>query len=81
MIISPIQYGTFWDEFGHFIKEGICTDYESKDELAKLLRFSSSALPDGELTSLDEYLARCPATQTELVYLGAPDRQLAESSA
>jgi HSP90 family molecular chaperone len=55
------QYRTFFDEFGHFLKEGICTDYESKDDLAKLLRFATSALPEGELTSLDECVRRPPA--------------------
>lgn len=58
------QYRTFFDEFGHFIKEGICTDYESKDDLAKLLRFATSALPEGELTSLDECVCRPPPTCT-----------------
>lgn len=52
---------------------------EQKD-IAKLLRFESSALGPGELTSLDDYIARCPPDQNKIYYLVAPHRGLAETS-
>lgn len=73
-------YETFWNTFGHFIKEGICSDYANQGEIAKLLRFNSSQLGPDELTSLDEYISRCDPSQDKIYYLSAPSRQLAEAS-
>ena len=42
---------------------------------------SSSRLPNGELTSLDDYISRCTFDQKKVYYLTAPDRSLAEASA
>jgi HSP90 family molecular chaperone len=44
----------FWPEFGHFIKEGVCQDYQFQSQLSKLLHFESSKSPAGELTTLEE---------------------------
>lgn len=33
------RYNKFFDEFGGFIKEGVTSDFEQRDNLAKLLRF------------------------------------------
>jgi len=52
-------YDEFFAEFGTFLKEGVCGDFEHKNDIAKLLRFESSRLPTGELTSLDDYISRC----------------------
>ncbi|TDH70740.1 hypothetical protein CCR75_004967 [Bremia lactucae] len=74
------KFEKFFSEFGQFIKEGICTDFVNKDALAKLLRFESSHVDNSKLTTLDEYVSRCPPDQNELYYLCAPSRALAESS-
>lgn len=74
-------YIEFFDEFGNFLKEGVCQDFDHKNDIAKLLRFESSTLPQGELTSLDEYISRCTPEQKKVYYLTAPDRKLAEASA
>lgn len=54
---DPAAYDRFFEEFGIFIKEGICTDMRLKDELSSLLRFESSKTPDA-LISLDTYVDR-----------------------
>lgn len=54
---DPAAYDRFYEEFGIFIKEGICTDMRMKDELSALLRFDSSHSPD-TLISLDTYVDR-----------------------
>ena len=74
-------YDDFFNEFGTFFKEGVCSDFDHKGDIAKLLRFESSRLAPGELTSLDDYISRCTPAQKKVYYLTAPSRQLAESSA
>ncbi|CAH0479771.1 unnamed protein product [Peronospora belbahrii] len=77
---DPEKFEKFFVEFGQFIKEGICTDFANKDALAKLLRYESSQVDEGKLTTLDEYVSRCPPDQNEIYYLCAPTRKIAESS-
>ena len=36
------KYAAFFKEFGHFLKEGIISDYTHRDALAKLLRYETS---------------------------------------
>jgi HSP90 family molecular chaperone len=67
-------------EFGSFIREGVCTDFGFKEDIAKLLRSESSALPAGKLTSLEDYVSRISEDQKEIFFLCVPNRQLAESS-
>ena len=74
------KFNNFILEFGHFFKQGVCMDQDFQKDIAKLLRFESSTLKPGELTSLDEYISRCPPEQTKIYYLVAPHRGLAESS-
>ena len=40
---EPEKYATFWAQFGAVLKEGIPEDYANRDELARLLRFTSTA--------------------------------------
>ena len=51
---EPEAYKAWFSEFGLFLKEGVCRDFENQADLAKLLYFESSSLPAGELSSLDE---------------------------
>ncbi|KAG6613493.1 heat shock protein 75 kDa, mitochondrial precursor [Phytophthora cinnamomi] len=53
---EPEKFEKFFTEFGQFVKEGICTDFQNKDALAKLLRYESSQVDEGKLTTLDEKL-------------------------
>lgn len=78
---NPEMYNTqFFPEFGSFLKEGAITDPSYSADVAKLLRFESSALPSGQMTSFDEYISRMPPGQTAIYYLVAPHRALAETS-
>ena len=72
-------YLEFWKEFGALIKEGVATDYSHKDELAKLLRFESTAAEDGSLTGLDDYIIRMPSDQKEILFLYGKNRKSIES--
>ncbi|TMW63455.1 hypothetical protein Poli38472_002396 [Pythium oligandrum] len=77
---EPEKFEKFFKEFGQFVKEGICTDFQNKASLAKLLRYESSQLESDKLTTLDEYVSRCPPEQNEIYYLCAPSRAIAEAS-
>ncbi|ODM99213.1 Heat shock protein 75 kDa, mitochondrial, partial [Orchesella cincta] len=72
----------FYNDYGIFVKEGIITEAEQviKEDIAKLLRFESSAMAPGELVSLPEYISRMQAAQKDVYYLAAPSRSLAERS-
>lgn len=51
-----------------------------QEDIAKLLRFESSALPAGQQTNLMEYASRMKAGTRNIYYLCAPNRHLAEHS-
>lgn len=74
------QYQSFFQEYGNFLKEGICSDAAYQSDIARLMLFESSALPAGELTTLDEYISRAKPGQEKIIYLVAPHRGLAEAS-
>jgi TNF receptor-associated protein 1 len=73
-------YETFYREYARFLKEGVATDFGHREALAKLLRYESSIVEKGKLTSLAEYVNRMPSDQKEIYYLLAPSREAAESS-
>ncbi|MBZ0265933.1 molecular chaperone HtpG [bacterium] len=73
------KYSTFFKEFGMFIKEGATSDFERRDELAKLLRFASSAIDDDKYTSLDAYIERMKEKQESIYYLSGPSRDAIEA--
>ncbi|KAM8843960.1 heat shock protein 75 kDa, mitochondrial [Spinachia spinachia] len=79
---EPEKYNTFFEDYGLFMREGIVTTQEQdvKEDIAKLLRFESSALPTGERTNLMEYSSRMKAGTRNIYYLCAPNRHLAEHS-
>ncbi|KAL6102919.1 trap1 [Pungitius sinensis] len=79
---EPEKYNTFFEDYGLFMREGIVTTQEQdvKEDIAKLLRFESSALPAGERTNLTEYSSRMKAGTRNIYYLCAPNRHLAEHS-
>mgnify|MGYP000598259867 CR=1 FL=1 len=77
---EPEKYGTFWQQFGIFIKEGIVTDQEYKDDLIKLLRFESSNSKPGQLISLQDYVDRIKPKQEQIYYLNGANRSIVEAS-
>ncbi len=78
---EPEKYATFWKEFGAVLKEGLAEDYGNRDEIARLLRFtstrSSSDEPD---VSLAGYVSRMKEGQQHIYYLLAPGLAAAKAS-
>jgi len=74
------NYTKFYTEYQRFLKEGVVTDFTHKDALGKLLRYESSALEPGKLSSLADYVKRMPADQKEIYVLLAANRAAAEAS-
>lgn len=72
--------GEFYKEYGFFLKEGVCQDYEFQEPLSKLLYYETSKTKDGEISSLDEYVSRCTPEQKDIYYICAPSRELALQS-
>ncbi|KAF0032695.1 hypothetical protein F2P81_014985 [Scophthalmus maximus] len=79
---EPEKYNKFFEDYGLFMREGIVTTQEQdvREDIAKLLRFESSALPAGEHTNLMEYASRMKAGTRNIYYICAPNRHLAEHS-
>ncbi|XP_066054222.1 heat shock protein 75 kDa, mitochondrial [Chamaea fasciata] len=79
---DPEKYAKFFEEYGVFMREGIVTiaEQDVKEDIAKLLRYESSALPAGQLTSLTDYSSRMKAGSRNIYYLCAPNRHLAQHS-
>jgi molecular chaperone HtpG len=78
---EPERYATFWREFGTILKEGITDDFTNRDEIARLLRFSStkSATEDADV-SFSDYIGRMAEGQKDIYYLLAPTLSAAASS-
>ncbi len=78
---EPEKYAAFWAEFGAVLKEGVVEDFGNREEIAKLLRFSSTMSPgDDSVTSLADYAGRMKEGQEKIYYLLAPSLAAAKSS-
>jgi molecular chaperone HtpG len=78
---EPDKYATFWKEFGDVLKEGVAEDYSNRDDIAKLLRFTTTASATDEPdTSLEDYAGRMKEGQEKIYYLLAPTPTAAKSS-
>ena len=75
------EYLVFWRAYGIVLKEGIAADHEHHEQLARLLRFSSSLGETPEsLVSLQDYLDRMKDGQDRLYYLAGEKGAGAQSS-
>jgi molecular chaperone HtpG len=78
---EPDKYAAFWKEFGALLKEGMAEDFSNRDEIAKLLRFTSTkSARDQADTSLSDYTGRMKEGQEKIYYLLAPSLAAATSS-
>jgi molecular chaperone HtpG len=78
---DPEKYASFWKEFGTTLKEGIADDYSNREEIAGLLRFTSTKSPsDDPDISLADYVARMKEGQEHIYYLLSPSLAAAKSS-
>ncbi len=73
------KFTEFYAKFSRFIKEGVATDNDHREAVAKLLRFESSFTEGGETTSLTEYVSRMKSEQKGIYYQIAPSRASIES--
>ena len=63
---EPEAFAKIWDAFGPVIKEGLWDDYERREKLLALSRFTTTA---GENRSLKQYAEDLKPNQTEIYYL------------
>jgi molecular chaperone HtpG len=63
---QPDSFAKIWDAFGPVIKEGIYEDFERREKLLALSRFTTTS---GEKRSLKQYIADLKPNQTEVYYL------------
>lgn len=76
---EPEKYLAFWQQFGRAVKEGVATEFQHKDRIAKLMLFESSADPKA-MTTLAEYVERMPEGQEDIYYLSGESRAMCENS-
>jgi molecular chaperone HtpG len=63
---EPETFSKIWDAFGAVIKEGIWEDFERREKLLALSRFTTTS---GEKRSLKQYVENLKPNQTEIYYL------------
>jgi molecular chaperone HtpG len=63
---EPENFAKIWDAFGSVIKEGIWEDFERREKLLALSRFTTTA---GDKRSLKQYVESLKPNQTEIYYL------------
>jgi molecular chaperone HtpG len=63
---EPENFAKIWDAFGSVIKEGIYEDFERREKLLALSRFTTTT---GENRSLKQYIADLKPNQTEIYFL------------
>jgi molecular chaperone HtpG len=63
---EPENFAKIWDAFGPVIKEGIYEDFERREKLLALSRFTTTV---GEKRSLKQYIADLKPNQTEVYFL------------
>jgi molecular chaperone HtpG len=75
------QYATFWKEFGQAMKEGVVEDFNNKNRIAKLFRFSSTETDSSKQTvSLEAYIERMKEGQDKIYYVSAESFNAAKNS-
>jgi molecular chaperone HtpG len=71
------NFNKIWDAFGAVIKEGIYEDFERREKLLALSRFTTTA---GEKRSLKQYVADFKPNQTEIYFLAGDSLERLKSN-
>jgi len=75
------KYGKFWKEFGNVIKEGVVEDVSNREQIARLLRFSSTRNDDdSQDVSLADYIERMKEGQDKIYFVTADSYGAAKNS-
>jgi len=75
------KYQSFWDEFGKVLKEGPTEDASNKEQIAKLLRFSSTHTDaEKQDVTLEDYVSRMQEGQEKIYYVTADTFTAAKNS-
>jgi len=74
---EPENFGKIWDAFGPVIKEGVYEDFERREKLLALSRFTTTA---GEKRSLKQYIADLKPNQTEVYFLAGDSLERLKSN-
>lgn len=79
--LPPEKYAVFWREFGAVLKEGAVEDRDNADDIAGLLRFTSTRSAGDEAdVSLQDYTERMKEGQEKIYYLLAQSLAAARRS-
>jgi len=75
------KYQDFWNEFGRVLKEGPAEDSANREQLAKLLRFSTTHTnSETQDQSLDDYISRVQGDKKKIYYVVGDNFGAAKSS-
>ncbi len=75
------KYADFWNAFGRVLKEGPLEDQGNKEQIAKLLRFSSTHTDSADQNvSLDDYISRMKSGQSKIYFITAESFAAAKNS-
>ncbi len=73
------KYEEFYKDFSRFLKEGVATDFDNRNAIAKLLRFESSLTADTETISFAGYVSRMKEEQKNIYYQIGSNRKTIEA--
>jgi molecular chaperone HtpG len=74
---DPENFARIWDAFGAVIKEGLYEDFERREKLLALARFTTTS---GEKRSLKQYIADAKPNQTEVYFLAGDSLERLKSN-
>lgn len=74
---DPENFAKIWDAFGAVIKEGLYEDFERREKLLALGRFTTTS---GEKRSLKKYIADLKPNQTEVYFLAGDSLERLKSN-
>lgn len=78
---EPEKYATFWKEFGQVLKEGPAEDYNNKEKIAGLLRFTTThSEGEDQDQSLAQYMERMQEGQEKIFYIAGENLTTAKNS-
>ena len=78
---EPEKYERFWKEFGRVLKEGLIDDSANREDIAKLIRVSSTHTDsEDQAIALDEYVDRMKEGQDKIYFITAANFATAKHS-